>query len=494
MQFNSSRAPFSFSLICSALLLSACGSSDNNNAPTLSGDLNPSVPENSTMVANYKAKDPDGDAITLTLSGEDSDLFVINQEGELSFKTAQDFETASKTTFSVTLTATENEADKLSTSLSITVSLGDVKDTPDFAAVQTIAPDYSSSEVVYIDALNQQVETGYYVKAKSDYSITSYNSELYHIGRFFIDTIDKYNVAEKDVAVWSYSTQDDQDSTSRNPYTLVSLNDTKAYLIRYGSGKIWVVNPQATVKDEFKIGELDISAYSNDNKNNTPSPSAAVILDDKLYIAMQRQNDNFSAGTAYVAVFDTSNDEEIETNANSDDNLKGIPLSGVNPLENSIITSNGKVYVTTRSDYSASSLELSRIEEISPTDFSVNSVLSAKDIENNTSGYISGTAIVSAEKGYFYSSETFFTPSYHVKSTLHEFNPTSGEIIASGIANTGETAINNIKLDSANFLWMSIGDPTAPGIDILNTETNEKYKDRLATELNPGSIAFVTEQ
>jgi len=494
MQFNSSRAPFSLSLICSALLLSACGSSDNNSAPTLSGELNPSVLENTTLVANYTANDPDGDAITLTISGDDSDLFTITQQGELSFKNAQDFETAGKTTFSVTLTATENQADKLSTSLNITVSLGDVKDTPDFAAVQTIAPDYTSSEVVFVDALNQQVETGYYVKAKSDYTVASYNSDLFHIGRFFIDTIDKYNVAEKDAAVWSYSTQDDQDSTSRNPYTLVSLSDTKAYLIRYGSGKVWIVNPQATQQEDFKIGELDISAYSNDNKNGTPSPSAAVILDDKLYIAMQRQNDNFSAGTAYVAVFDTATDEEIETNANSEDSFKGIPLAGVNPLENSIIAANEKIYVTTRSGYSAPSLELSRIEEISPADYSVKSVLTAQDIENNTSGYISGTAIVSAEKGYFYSSEAFFTPSYHVKSTLHEFNPTSGEIIASGIANTGETAISKIKLDSANFLWMSIGDPTAPGIDILNTETNEKYKDRLTTELNPSSIAFLAEQ
>ncbi len=46
-----------------------------------------------------------------------------------------------------------------------------------------------------------------------------------------------------------------------DPYALVSLSETKAYLLRYGSDKVWVVNPQAENSEDFKIGELDLSGY-----------------------------------------------------------------------------------------------------------------------------------------------------------------------------------------------------------------------------------------
>ncbi|MBE0366275.1 cadherin repeat domain-containing protein [Pseudoalteromonas aurantia] len=479
------------SLIASALVLTGCGSSDKNNAPTLTGNQSPTVLENTTLVGSYTANDVDGDALILSLSGESSALFNLEQSGELSFKDAPDFEVVGDTTFSVTITATEQTNDKLNASLTISISLDDVKDTPDFAVVQTVSPDFLGSEVVYIDPVQQSVETGFYIKDASDYTLSTYKSDIYHIGRFNIDEITKYNRAAPDVALWSYSTQDSQDSVSRNPYSLVSLNDNKAYLIRYGSGKVWIVNPQATQAEDFKIGELDISHYAHNNANNTPTPSSAAILDGKLYIAMQRIDDNWTPGIAYVAVFDTSTDTEIETNALADDEFKGIPLVGRNPLENSVVTANDKVYVTSRSSYSGTDLSLSRIEEITPEDYSVRNIIDAQAIPESESAVIRASVIVSEEKGYFYSNQTFFSPEYHVKSTLHEFNPTTGAVIASNIANTGDDAIVQLALDSANFLWMGINNPTTPGVDIINTADNTPEGTRLLTELTPSTIRFV---
>jgi hypothetical protein len=218
-----------------------------------------------------------------------------------------------------------------------------------------------------------------------------------------------------------------------------------------------------------------------------------VINDGKLYIVMQRLSDAYAPNTSYVAVFDTATDEEIETNANSDDTVKGIPLTGLNPLENSITSGNDKIYISTRSDYGNTDLSLSRIEEIEPSDYSVRQVLNAGSITDNISGFIKSAVIVSAEKGYFYTSESVFVPSFHEISSLHQFNPTTGTITTSNVANTGEEGINFIGLDASNFLWLSMQTPSAPGIDIINTETNEKINDRLATELNPSTIRFIEE-
>jgi len=484
------------SLAISATLLTACGSDDKNTAPELTGDLMPVVAENTLAVGQYTATDVNNDNITLSLNDAANALFTLEQSGALSFKVAPDFDNGDTGPFNVTITATDDGKGSLSTALAISITVGDVKDTPSIAVVQTIAPDYSNSEVAYLDAKSEQVASGYYRKDASDYTLSSYKGDVFHIGRFFIDEVTKYSandVASRDTAIWSYSTNDAGD-TSRNPYALVSLSETKAYLLRYGSSKVWVVNPQASTSEDFKIGELDLSNYVHaDNSSGTPSPAAAVITDGKLYIAMQRQDDSYNAGTAYVAVFDTATDTEIETNANAEDNVKGIPLVGVNPLEHSLVANEDKVFVTTRNGYSSFDLSFSRIEEINTGDYTVRQVLNASDIEGNTASFIKASVVVSPEKGYFYASKALFTPSYHEVSSLYEFNPTTGAIVTTGVAETGVENITFIGLDAANFLWVSIANPSLPGVDVIDTTTNTKRINRLATLLNPGTIRFIEE-
>jgi len=369
-----------------------------------------------------------------------------------------------------------------------------VEPTPRNAVVQTIAPDYSSSEVAYIDFNTQTVTGDYYVKDKSDYTLTSYGTDVYHIGRRFIDTVTKYNSAQPDAEVFSFTTQDEGDASSRNPYTLVFANANKAYLIRYASSKVWVVNPNAADQSEFKIGELDLSAYvPENNANGTPSPSAGVVVDGKLYITMQRLSDSFKTNPAYVAVYDVATDVEVETDHNSDDNVKGILLTGRNPLEHNIKAAFGDVYITSRSTYGNTDLSLSMIEKIETSDYSLSKVLSAADITDNVDAFISTSEIVSTTKGYFVASKAGFNADnvWTTTSGLYEFNPSTGAIINSNVAETGSEEIAFISVDKSDFLWVSTRTPSAPGIDVINTKTNTKEGTRLLTHLNPGTIRFL---
>jgi len=206
------------------------------------------------------------------------------------------------------------------------------------------------------------------------------------------------------------------------------------------------VNPSATDKNDFKIGEIDLSAYIPANNSATPSPATAVISQGKLFIAMQRLSDGWAPNPAYVAVFDTATDTEIETNSNPDDGLKGILLQGLNPLESSLVTGpNGKVYVTSHDVYAfggAQELSKSAIEVIDPTDYSLRTLLTAAELENNVDKLINASVILSADKGYFYAGAVTYVPVYGEISTLYEFNPTTGAIIASEVAGTGNEHIN----------------------------------------------------
>ena len=484
------KSALTLGLISTLTILGGC-SSDSNDSPELSGSLLVTVAENTTVVSQYTATD-DGTELTYSITGTDLQLFAINSTGAVEFISAPDFESGDIGPYNITVTVTD--AKGLTDSLDVTVNVGDVVDTPSLALVQTVAADYSSSQVAYLDYATQTVNDGFYAKTQSDYRLSVYQDNVYHIGRFFIDSITKYNTHDATTEVWSFSTQDDLDSTSRNPYTLVSLSAEKAYLLRYGSDKIWIVNPQASDFNSFKIGELDLASYvPENNTNDTPRPSAAVISDGKLFVVMQRLDDAYgNTNQVYLAVFDTATDSEIETNADTSDSVMGIPLLGLNPLEYSVRAFADKVYITSRNSYSATSVAQSLIEEVDVGDYSLRTVLSAADITDNSSKYIQSTAIVSAEQGYFFANETFFGP-YREESTLYQFNPTTGEISDDTVLDLQTNSISFIDIDAAGFLWVSVKEDAAPGVEIIDTQTNAQYISRLETQLNPGVIRFIQE-
>ena len=83
---------------------------DVNEAPTVSGNATPSVDENTTAVATYRATDPDERA-TITWSVEDPGAsdFTITNAGALSFASAPNYEV--KSSYTVTVRASDGTND-----------------------------------------------------------------------------------------------------------------------------------------------------------------------------------------------------------------------------------------------------------------------------------------------------------------------------------------------------------------------------------------------
>ena len=84
-------------------VLTACGGSggsgggtaepqQTNNAPSIAGEGSVSISENTTVVLDVSATDPDGDTLSFTLAGDDADLFNITEDGQLNFDAAPDYE------------------------------------------------------------------------------------------------------------------------------------------------------------------------------------------------------------------------------------------------------------------------------------------------------------------------------------------------------------------------------------------------------------------
>jgi hypothetical protein len=210
------------------------------------------------------------------------------------------------------------------------------------AVIATVASDWTSGAISIVDVDTFQA-TNNLLSSQSDITVCAYGKYFYQIGRYYLDWVRKVDISDPDNPIWECSTMDEnEDVSSSNPHALVFVNATKAYLLRYGTNTAWIVNPSASSCDEFKIGTLDLSAY--DDGDGSPEMTDGIVVGDKVFILLQRldRNNNWEPLDAYVAVFNATTDQEIDT-GKGENGLRGIKLPVKNP--GSIQYVDGKIYV-----------------------------------------------------------------------------------------------------------------------------------------------------
>jgi len=124
--------------------------------------------------------------------------------------------------------------------------------------------------------------------ATSDLTVVAYENFFFRIERFNADNVTKFNINDPATPIWQYSTMNSDEVNSSNPCDLIFAGDEKAYLLRYDTSTAWIINPQATSEAQFKIEEIDLSSYSD--QDNCPEMTSGTIVNDKLFILLQRIN------------------------------------------------------------------------------------------------------------------------------------------------------------------------------------------------------------
>jgi len=364
----------------------------------------------------------------------------------------------------------------------------------DFAAViNTVDSSFTDSDIELFDLTNFDAEdiltennqfnasTANYNNSLSDYTVESYGEHYYRIGRSNIDTITKYSINNPDEALYTYSTVDNAEDPTSNPYQLVFLNEGKAYLLRYDSTKIWIVNPSAATEAEFKIGELDISAY--DEGDGRAEVSSGIIVDGNLYVTMQRLDTwNVVAGNSYVAIFDTAIDEEIITGAGGD--LPGIQLKTDNP-QTITYQEDAGLFVQSISGFGWGPYT-SGVEKIDMVSYSTTIVIDDGDADSSPYGAISDVAIISEEIGYFVGYAGW------QDTSLYQFNPSTGEVSEGFVADMGgdnSADIRDITTGPENTLWVSVADNSNPHVLVVDTLDNSSFAE-ISTFYNPTRVVF----
>ena len=357
--------------------------------------------------------------------------------------------------------------------------------------IATAASDYSSYAVSTISVdpkAGPRTVLNDLLPGSNGSTVKAFGRYYYRLEQYQADNVTKVDIASPNTPIWQFTTQDTGETESSNPSDMVFVSSTKAYLLRYGANKAWIVNPSATTEAGFKIGELDLSAYVTDD---VPKMQCGVIANGKLFIVLERLNASFCPGyTPYVAVFDTATDTEIDTGLGSD-GMKGIPLMINNPATMQYLPQNNQIYIQgvgsypgycdPEYDYTGG------IISIDPVTYASSMVLDDGDATTHPYGVISAMLMVSPTKGYFVGYAGWGD------NTLYAFNPTTGVVsgAVTGFQNINISSMHGgTYLDKNDMMWVC--DATHGAIKIVDTADNT-LNESISTNLNPQWVTFCTQ-
>ena len=348
------------------------------------------------------------------------------------------------------------------------------------AIISTVAADFSSGahSVISKDddgermALNELLPTG------SDITIAAYGSHFYRIERAFSgNSITKFSSSEPQTPIWQYSTNDAGSAVLSNPHDMVFVSETKAYVLRYGSNKMWIVDPSAATEDKFKVGEIDLSSY--DDADGVPEMDSGVVVDGQLYITLQRL-DNFAVTqNPYIAIIDVITDEEVDANI-AGDSLKGIPLQTRNPTNIVYEPVSNTIFVQGSGSFFPVEYT-GGIEKVDLDSLSATVVLDDGDDFDHPYGLITELAAVSDTILYFVGYAGF------TDNTLYRLDLSTAEITATTVTSLINGQIANLTVDSDGLLW--VGDSANATVRIIDPQTDTEV-DALFTSLNPEKVVF----
>jgi hypothetical protein len=315
--------------------------------------------------------------------------------------------------------------------------------------------------------------------------MSSYGKFFYRIEGSHSHSVTKFSIDDPSTPIWQFSTEGTE--VKSFPYSIVFVNETKAYLIRNGSPKIWIINPSARTEAEFKTGELDLSSY--DDGDGSPEAASGLIFGNKLFVALQRLDmNNWGAPTnpAYIAVFDITTDTETDTHQ-GDPGFKGIKLDIRNPggPTGKIKYYDGYLYIPGADDLFGGSAN-GGIQKINITTYEPDHSI----IQSGQ--HITNVEVVSSTKGYFIQYDPIFVAPW-ASTYLRSFNPQTGVVNPGNVAGIGDNNdrnINYIVKDDSDLLWVADSSLTNPGIYIIDPATDLIQEGPISTNLNPVEITF----
>ncbi|WP_320823392.1 hypothetical protein [Reinekea sp.] len=270
-------------------------------------------------------------------------------------------------------------------------------------AVAAASPDYTTSDVILVNpdpAGDEVIEQRIHTTTPSDIGIAVSLGQLYRLERSNSDSVSKIGINAGVVSVdWQRSVLGDD--ASANPYDLLALSTSLAYVARFDSNDLWVINPSASIGEDVLIEKIDLSAFANAESGN-PRMADLEWVDGKLFVLLTGLEDNWrAAANSKVVVIDTSNNSLVDTNT---------VIAGVQAIELPVRNAkefalhNGVLYVAATGDAYNSDTSLiytGGIATLNVTSYATALLIDDGDLSAAPYGNISGVTVSASNDIYF---------------------------------------------------------------------------------------------
>ena len=285
--------------------------------------------------------------------------------------------------------------------------------------------------------------------------------------------LSKYDPESLDTAHMIYEFSVDPGS---NPNDVVFL-DTKAYVIRYGSPEILIVDHNASDESSFRLGTIDVSAY---DENGFPEMIHGFAHDGMVYVVLQRLNGWSADIPGYLLKIDPETDSLVDLDPGTD-GVQGIELLVRNPQ---YFSQNGAVA------YIGGHVWGEQAEGVQTVDLADPALSQAMLLDEEALGMdITGVTVFGENAGVFNSSGWIQDDegNWIQVGAAYWFNPVTGDI--------GETLPVPTPDGGAVMVggtaYIASRDDVSPGIYPVDPATNTLAGDPMLATLPPISMVFV---
>lgn len=338
----------------------------------------------------------------------------------------------------------------------------------EYAFITTTDYSTGSSSVIYLDG--SYTNDNNVASIHSDALSRWYNGLVYVVNRENGDNIQILDPSSGFSTIRQFST-----GNGSNPKDIAFYNGRKAYITRYETNDLWIVDPSTGTH----TGTVDLSSFADGD--GLCEMDQMFIKGDILFITIQRLDRNnywLPVGDSYVAVLDCSADTLVDTDR-ATPGRQSILLTGADPFSG------------LRYDHATNRLYVACIGTWGVQDAGVVSIdpftLQSEGFifsETAAGGDINTAVILSPTKGY----AIVTNASWH--TDLVTFNPTTG-VKTSTLYSPGGYVLNDIELSPHGELFVADQTATNPGIWIYATANDSLLTPGpIDTGLPPFDITF----
>lgn len=298
----------------------------------------------------------------------------------------------------------------------------------------------------------------------------------YHDGRVYIvNRLGQDNILVLDAMDWRIPLAQFSVGNGANPHDIEIVAPDKAYVTRYDTASLLIVNPQ----DGAELGAIDLSAFAD--ADGLPEVSQIVRVGERLYLSCQRLDRNSGWGPAdesYLIVVNWATDALVDVDPDAE-GIQGIALHAANP--NSMAVSGTQIAVGSVAHFG------DRAGGVEIVDTVTNRSRGVAVSEEDLGGDITSMVLVEPNRGYAVVADENFA------NSVRPFDLSSGTVGAP-LEHLSGGFVASLAVDGPYLIVAdrgSFADPDAAGLKFYDAATGAFLRGPIDTGLPPSNIVVL---